>query len=62
MSRVAFFGLWVELHGLNIGKRGQDSFCCFLPESISQVINDCNESLVYVLLLVFGQNLRRRLA
>lgn len=31
--------------------RGQDSFCCFLPNSISQVINDCNESLVYVLVL-----------
>ena len=46
---VADCGLSLEPHRFNIGKRDQESFCCFLPNSISQVINGCNESFLYEL-------------
>ena len=48
---VADCGLSLEPHRFNIGKGDQESFCCFLSNSISQFINGCNESLLYGLSL-----------
>ena len=48
---VADCDLSLESHRFNISKGDQESFCYFLFDSISQFINNYNESLLYDLSL-----------